>query len=157
MTPSLPLYPQILPFSLPLPTSLLQPHSLLTVWQHQSHLTSELLPVGTGSYLPHIEKWWKPSRVKSLLCLRHFPEVLCIHIFLQRAFLPSIAFSGEGHGNPLQYSCLRIPWTEELGNLQSMGSQRVRHDCATEQASVPFSSTVFYIPSLPPPPRNSLP
>lgn len=44
MTPSLPLYPQILPFSLPLPTSLLQPHSLLTVWQHQSHLTSELLP-----------------------------------------------------------------------------------------------------------------
>lgn len=26
------------------PTSLLQPHSLLTVWQHQSHLTSELLP-----------------------------------------------------------------------------------------------------------------
>ena len=22
----------------------------------------------------------------------------------------------------------RIPWTEELGRLQSMGSQRVRHD-----------------------------
>ena len=26
----------------------------------------------------------------------------------------------------------RIPWTEELGRLQSMGSQRVRHDWATE-------------------------
>ena len=25
----------------------------------------------------------------------------------------------------------RIPWTEELGGLQSMGSQRVRHDGAT--------------------------
>jgi len=25
------------------------------------------------------------------------------------------------------------PWTEELGWLQSMGSQRVRHDLATEQ------------------------
>ena len=25
-----------------------------------------------------------------------------------------------------------IPWTEELGGLQSMGSQRVRHDLATE-------------------------
>ena len=25
----------------------------------------------------------------------------------------------------------RIPWTEELGRLQSMGSQRVRHDLAT--------------------------
>ena len=35
---------------------------------------------------------------------------------------------GEGNGNPLQYSCLEIPWTEEPGRLQSMGSQRVRHD-----------------------------
>ena len=25
----------------------------------------------------------------------------------------------------------RIPWTEEPGGLQSMGFQRVRHDCAT--------------------------
>ena len=25
-----------------------------------------------------------------------------------------------------------IPWTEEPVGLQSMGSQRVRHDCATE-------------------------
>ena len=26
------------------------------------------------------------------------------------------------------YSCLRIPWTEEPGELQSMGSQRARQD-----------------------------
>ena len=26
-----------------------------------------------------------------------------------------------------------IPWTEEPIGLQSTGSQRVRHDCATEQ------------------------
>ena len=26
-----------------------------------------------------------------------------------------------------------IPWTEEPGGLQSMGSQRVRHDVATKQ------------------------
>ena len=31
--------------------------------------------------------------------------------------------SGEGNGYPLQYSCCRIPWTEELGGLQFMGSQ----------------------------------
>ena len=31
---------------------------------------------------------------------------------------------GEGTGNPLQYSCLEIPWTEESGGLQSMGSQK---------------------------------
>ena len=35
---------------------------------------------------------------------------------------------GEGNGNPLQYSCLGNPWTEETGRLQSMGSQRVGHD-----------------------------
>ena len=48
---------------------------------------------------------------------------------------------GGGHGNSLQYSCLekpmathssilawRSPWTEEPGGLQSMGSQRVRHN-----------------------------
>ena len=33
-------------------------------------------------------------------------------------------YPGEGNSNPLQYSCLkRIPWTEEPGRLQSMGSQ----------------------------------
>ena len=34
----------------------------------------------------------------------------------------------EGNGNPLQYSCLEIPWTEEPGGLQSMGLLGVRHD-----------------------------
>ena len=29
---------------------------------------------------------------------------------------------GRGSGNPLQYSCLKNPWTEEPGRLQSMGS-----------------------------------
>ena len=31
---------------------------------------------------------------------------------------------GEGNDNPLQYSCLEIPWTEEPGRLQSMGLQK---------------------------------
>ena len=35
---------------------------------------------------------------------------------------------GAGHGNPLQYSCLGNPWTEEPGGLQSIESQRVGHD-----------------------------
>ena len=39
---------------------------------------------------------------------------------------------GGGHGNPLQYSSWEIPWTEEPGGLQSLGSQRVGHDLATE-------------------------
>ena len=37
-------------------------------------------------------------------------------------------FPGKGNGNPLQYPCLGIPWTEEPGRLQSLWSQRVRHD-----------------------------
>ena len=38
---------------------------------------------------------------------------------------------GEGNGTPLQYSCLKIPWTEEPGRPQSMGWQRVGHDWVT--------------------------
>ena len=34
---------------------------------------------------------------------------------------------GEGNGNPLEYSCWKIPWMEKPGRLQSMGSQsRIR-------------------------------
>ena len=36
--------------------------------------------------------------------------------------------SGEGNGNPLQYSCLENPMEGGAGRLQFMGSQRVRHD-----------------------------
>ena len=38
---------------------------------------------------------------------------------------------GERNGNPLQYSCLKIPWTKDPGKLQSMGLQRFGHDWAT--------------------------
>ena len=37
-------------------------------------------------------------------------------------------FPGEGNGNPIQYSCLKIPWTEEPDRPQSKGLQRVRHN-----------------------------
>ena len=32
---------------------------------------------------------------------------------------------GKGNGNPLQYFCWEIPWTEESGRLYSMGSQEL--------------------------------
>jgi len=35
---------------------------------------------------------------------------------------------GGGHGNPLQYSCLENPMGRGAWQLQSMGSQKVRHD-----------------------------
>ena len=43
--------------------------------------------------------------------------------------IPGLARSpGGGYNNPLQYSCLQIPWTEKPGGQQSTGLLRVRHD-----------------------------
>ena len=39
---------------------------------------------------------------------------------------------GERNGNPLQYSCLGNPWTEEPGGLQSMGSHVTEESGTTE-------------------------
>ena len=36
--------------------------------------------------------------------------------------------SGEGHSNQLQYSCMENCMDKEPGGLQSMGSERVRHN-----------------------------
>ena len=36
----------------------------------------------------------------------------------------------------------RIPWTEQPGRLQSMGSQKVRHDCPT------FTFTFHFLMSM---------
>ena len=41
---------------------------------------------------------------------------------------------GGGNGNPLQYSCLENTMAEEPGGLQSMGSQKSKHDWVTEHA-----------------------
>ena len=62
--------------------------------------------------------------------------------FLLNHLLPSSSFvcfthlssghcSGEGNGTPLQYFAWKIPWMEEPGRLQSMGSLRVGHEWAT--------------------------
>ena len=41
--------------------------------------------------------------------------------------------TGEGNGNPLQYSCLESPMDKSLGGLQSMGLQRVGDNLVTKQ------------------------
>ena len=35
---------------------------------------------------------------------------------------------GEENGNPFSILTWRIPWTEEPSGLQSIGSQRVKHE-----------------------------
>ena len=44
--------------------------------------------------------------------------------------IPELERSGEGNGNPLWYSCLGNPMDRRAWGLQSLGSQRVRHDLA---------------------------
>ena len=51
---------------------------------------------------------------------------------------PKALLTIKGNGNPLQYSCLENPWTEEPGRLQSMGSRRVGHDWATSLSLFTF-------------------
>ena len=55
-------------------------------------------------------------------------------LLLGSVFLDPSRVSGEGNGNPLQYSCLDNPmdggawWAAVHGGLPSMGSHRVGHD-----------------------------
>ena len=69
-----------------------------------------------------------PSLRKSLLNLSSDGKVSACNVG-DLGLIPGSGTSpGEGNGNPLQCYCLEILWTEELGGLQSMGSQRVGHD-----------------------------
>ena len=62
----------------------------------------------------------------------------------ESAWMQEIQVRSLGQEDPLEkgmttHSSIlawRIPWTEEPGRLQSMGSQRVRHDWATK--TLPF-------------------
>ena len=47
---------------------------------------------------------------------------------------------GGGDGNSLHILAWRIPWTEVPGRLQSMGSQRVRHNWANEHNTMPLKA-----------------
>ena len=62
--------------------------------------------------------------------------------------IPGSGRSGEGNGNPLQYSYLEIPWTEKPGRLQFTGSQRVGHDSAHKHKSSINIKTDSFSPSL---------
>ena len=49
---------------------------------------------------------------------------------------------GEGNGSHSSTLALKIAWTEEPGRLQSVGSQRVRHDWATSLCELTVCSSL---------------
>ena len=54
-------------------------------------------------------------------------HIQILYIYICNTILHHV---GKGNGNPLWYSCLKIPLREEPGRLQSMGSQKL--DSATK-------------------------
>jgi len=53
--------------------------------------------------------------------------------------LPKLHWKGRSAPIPTCALPFCFPWTEEPGGLQSKGSQRVRHDWATQARTLPFS------------------
>ena len=51
---------------------------------------------------------------------------------------------GKGNGNPLQYSCLGNPWTEEPDGIQPMGLQRIGHNLVTKQQELNKQSRISH-------------
>ena len=53
-----------------------------------------------------------------------------------------VILNGEGNCNPLQYSCLENPTDKGAWWLQSMGSERVRHDWVTKQQQLAWNCLI---------------
>ena len=107
--------------------------------------SSSLLKLSPAKLVvPHTScAFWRLFVILPLECkLREIRNVVyLVHFLYLRPFIKTTVFVkilltcstvyGEGNGSPLQYSCLKSPWTQEPGGLQSMGSRRVEHDWAT--------------------------
>ena len=57
---------------------------------------------------------------------------------------------GRRNGDPLRYCCLRIPWTEEPGGLQTMGSQSQTQLSTHLHTSVRVTAVPKFLPALTP-------
>ena len=67
------------------------------------------------------------------------PLSIPVPLYCHTRDLISIMFFREGNDTPHQYSfAWKIPWMEEPGRLQSMGSLRVRYNWATSRSLFTF-------------------
>ena len=60
----------------------------------------------------------------------------------------SVSCTGEGNGNPLQYSCLENPRDREPPGLLSMGSHRVGHDWSDLEAAAAACQGIIHAENL---------
>ena len=124
-----------------------QPRDWTTSFMHCQVGSLPLAPHGK----PPRKRWQEAKIVIIKIQIKKISDKLspsnkCTYSFLSWASLvaqrtyPQCERPGlgrSGNGNPLQYSCWRTPWTEEPGGVQSMGSQRLRHDWATKRSRAP--------------------
>ena len=71
---------------------------------------------------------------------------------LQETWVPSLGWEDaleKGKATHSSVLAWRIPWAEEPGRLQSMGSQRVGHDWATNIFTSVYFFIFFSIPTYP--------
>ena len=80
-----------------------------------------------GTLMNEIIAWSKRVQRDILSSLPYRDIAKSCHLWSRKWPLSDIRSAGSFWSN----SCLEIPWTEEPGRLQSMGSRRVVHDCAT--------------------------
>ena len=90
-----------------------------------------------------IAKIWKQFKCPSTAEYIRMFDSLWFHegFSRQEYWNPILIFlPGESHSNILAW---RIPWTDKLGRLQSMESQRVKHDWATNGFNFFFFVCVY--------------
>ena len=110
-------------------------HFMFTAW-HLTHCKRSIrFPWGfEHEILPHSDKthcqeiWHKSDKGSDDSLELHVVSTPGIRHVVKKAMVP--------HSSTLAW---KIPWTEEPGGLQSMGSQRVRHNWATSHSLFTFT------------------
>ena len=106
----------------------------LQLWRRQSWFLLEALSMAPSVFLAsrvHLLSWTQESFLVSsqplVLLLTSFSSDSCCFTYREKAMAP--------HSSTLAW---KIPWVEEPGRLQSMGSWRVGHDWATSLSLFTF-------------------
>ena len=107
------------------------------------HYSKDINQLPNTQSLGYYERlFWVPELLVTIYAVWRVPDLLSIsdNVLENDAGKPSLGYmSSSGfmapHSSTLAW---KIPWTEEPGGLQSMGSLRVRHDWATSLSLFTF-------------------